>query len=92
MKIGVITFGKRFQMKGRSMRMNYVTSAWNELWRQHKRTKNLLNIFAIHKNIAEKEKNAEERKQVSAKDSTVQRGNLKTQVTNRRKHLIRRHK
>ncbi|GAA0350106.1 SLC13 family permease [Oceanobacillus oncorhynchi subsp. oncorhynchi] len=52
--------------------MNYVTSAWNELWRQHKRTKNLLNIFAIHKNIAEKEKNAEERKQVSAKDSTVQ--------------------
>ncbi|GIO23653.1 DASS family sodium-coupled anion symporter [Oceanobacillus sp. J11TS1] len=34
--------------------MNNVTLAWHELWKQHKRTKNLLNIFAIHKNVAEK--------------------------------------
>lgn len=52
--------------------MNYVTSAWNELWKQHKRTKNVLNIFAIHKNAVEKEKDTEKRKQTSAKDSSVQ--------------------
>ncbi|WP_152655065.1 DASS family sodium-coupled anion symporter [Oceanobacillus sp. CFH 90083] len=52
--------------------MNYITSAWNELWRQHKRTKNLLNIFAIHKNVAEKEKDMDNRKQASTKNRTGQ--------------------
>lgn len=52
--------------------MNYVTSAWQELWKQHKRTKNLLNIFAIHKNVAEKEKDVDKRRQASATNSAGQ--------------------
>ncbi|GGP14070.1 SLC13 family permease [Oceanobacillus neutriphilus] len=52
--------------------MNYVTSAWQELWKQHKRTKNLLNIFAIHKNVAEKTKDTDKRKETSTKNRVNQ--------------------
>ncbi|MCM3760618.1 DASS family sodium-coupled anion symporter [Alkalihalobacillus oceani] len=33
---------------------NLLTSTWNNLWKQHQRTKNLLNIFALHKQAGSK--------------------------------------
>lgn len=52
--------------------MNYVTSVWQELWKQHKRTKDVLNIFAIRKNVAEKTKDTDKRKETSIKNSVNQ--------------------
>lgn len=52
--------------------MNYMAGTWQELWRQHKRTKKLLNIFSLHKSVTKKEKDEDRNTKVAAEEDTTQ--------------------
>lgn len=58
--------------------MKYVTTTWQELWQQHKRTKNILNIFSIHKSVAEKANHPDQHKEADAKNTVSQKPPKKT--------------
>ncbi|WP_080875137.1 SLC13 family permease [Oceanobacillus timonensis] len=52
--------------------MNYLTSTWQELWKQHRRTKSVLNVFAIHKKEAAKKEDIKKRQETAVKDNANQ--------------------
>lgn len=52
--------------------MNYMAGTWQELWRQHKRTKKLLNIFSLHKSVTKKEKDEDRNTKVAAEEDATQ--------------------
>lgn len=52
--------------------MNYMAGTWQELWRQHKRTKKLLNIFSLYKSVTKKEKDEDRNTKVAAEEDTTQ--------------------